>query len=175
MSVHEAPLSRMWAFVAHAIPWFVTVGVTVRLATMTLHISGWIDALTSIAVVVGFVALFLHLRTGALCLRCVQSAPLDPETEVRQKKMFLWQQHWSVKRFYAVWFAFLILTVIANSAPQPWTFLLDLPMNALFFSAMWAIWVHHRLGPWCPYCRGWDDGGPEELVPDPDPAETKRA
>ena len=31
--------------------------------------------------------------------------------------------------------------------------------------------VHRKLYPWCPYCR-WGDGGKEEVVPDPDPAES---
>jgi len=35
--------------------------------------------------------------------------------------------------------------------------------------------LHHRLQPWCLYCKGWDEGGDHEHTPTPDPTGVKTA
>lgn len=46
-----------------------------------------------------------------------------------------------------------------------------IPLDVLVFTALYSTWLHHRLRPWCPYCRDWDEDGDTE--PSPDPSEFK--
>jgi hypothetical protein len=42
-----------------------------------------------------------------------------------------------------------------------------IPGDLWMFAVIYTEWLHHRLRPWCPYCRPWDEGGDQELAPDP--------
>jgi hypothetical protein len=162
---------------AHSIPPLMVVAVAIRAAYLLglPLVNSWFDTIATTGVLIAVIALVFHLRFGGLCLRCIQNAPDDPQTEIQQKRFFLWQVHWSRRRFWITYFVCWLCTMFSALAHGVFGTLLKLPLDVLFFSLMWATWCHHRLQPWCPWCRGWGEGGEPEVVPDPDPAETKRA
>lgn len=172
LNSHEPPMSRAATVFAHSIPALVVVALAMRVVFLVTN-QWWVaDNIASISVVVGIFALIFHLRRGGLCLRCIRNAPLDPERGVRRNKLFLQMIHMRTKTFW-VWYAACYVSAIASAFVHgAVAILFKLPLDVLFFSAVWSAWQHHRLQPWCPYCRGWDEGGDEELVPDPDPSET---
>lgn len=173
-ATHEQPMSRTTSLLAHSIPGLMAVALAVRAAWLLKLAPAFsaLDAFSSLALMVGVVALVLHLRNGGLCLRCIRNTPLNPELAVNRNKFFLWVLHLQGKRFWRIYGVCLLIMLVGNAYASGFILTLtNLPLDAVFFSMMWATWQHHRLGPWCPYCRGWDEGGEEEVVPDPDPAE----
>lgn len=158
---------------AHAVPYLIAIAVATRVTYFVKLslIPSVLDTVASFLLLASMAALYRHLRFGGLCLRCIRSAPLNPEREVSRNKAFLWEVHWPTGRFYAVFGVCVVILMLGEHAHGVVHILSKVPMDIQFFSLMWAIWIHHRLSPWCPYCRGWDEGGEEERVPDPDPAE----
>jgi hypothetical protein len=171
-AMREPPMSRVKTFMAHSIPGLMVIAIAARvLALCNVPYFSGLDALSSWLVIIAVLMLTFHIRGAQLCLRCIKSAPLNPQRDVERNKAFLWQFHWSRKQFYKVWFACLAPVVLSHFTTGILSTLLKLPMDIMFFTLMWGFYVHHRLQPWCPWCRRWDEGGDEELVPDPDPAE----
>jgi hypothetical protein len=172
-ATHEPPMSRTMSLMAHAIPYLLMIALALRVAyflKLSL-IPSIFDTVATSVFMAGMVALYQHLRFGGLCLRCMRSTPLNPGREVSRNKAFLWQIHWPTRRFCAVFGACVVILLVGEHTHGVVYTLSKIPMDIQFFSLTWATWIHHRLQPWCPYCRGWDEGGEEELVPDPDPAE----
>lgn len=168
----EPPLSRVVTFAAHAIPYVIVSAVAVRIASLIGLIPLYVWIVLEIATLTSFVALFIHKITGALCLRCIRDSPLNPELSVRQNKYFLRFEHRTFKQWMLIYMVCLICSIVPTNNGIM-SVALALPMDVLLFTQMWGFWIHHRLQPWCPYCRGWDEGGDEELVPDPDPAASR--
>jgi hypothetical protein len=174
-ATHEPPMSRAMSLMAHAIPYLLMIALATRVAyflKLSL-IPSIFDTVATSVFMAGMVALYQHLRFGGLCLRCMRSTPLDPGREVNRNKVFLWELHWSTGRMAAVFGACFVIFLVGEHAHGVVYTLSKIPLDIQFFSLAWAAWIHHRLQPWCPYCRGWDEGGEEELVPDPDPAEKR--
>ncbi len=177
MTTAESPMGKTMSLLAHAIPALMVAAVAVRLPYY-FGIKWWVtstaDVALSLMVMVGAFALVAHIWKGQLCLRCIQDSPDDPETEVQKKKWFLWFEHMSRRMWWSIWAGVLALILIAGAWTQDNGLiyrLSHLPQDVFFYSMFWAFYCHHRLHPWCPYCRGWDEGGEEELIPDPDPSE----
>lgn len=172
-AAHEPPMSRTMALMAHAIPYLLMIAVANRVAyflKLSL-IPSILDTGAALVLMVGVIALYRHLRFGGLCLRCMRNTPLDPGREVARNKVFLWELHWSTGRLWVVLGVCVGILLVGEHAHGLMHTLSKIPLDIQFFSLTWAIWIHHRLRPWCPYCRGWGEGGEEERVPDPDPAE----
>lgn len=170
----EPPMSRAATAFAHSLPALVLAALLFRAAyllNIKLPAEAWLDAGGSMLVLFGAVALAWHVKVGGLCLRCMRSAPLDPQRSVNRSRFFLWQLHWPRRLFWRVFLACEICVLASHLVNGIWVPLLKVPLDVLFFSNFWGYRVHHRLTPWCPYCRGWDDGGEPELIPDPDPVE----
>lgn len=173
----EPPLAKTVTWLAHALPWLLVVSLAARVAyllqLLPIAPAAAADIIGSFTLLAGFIALTKHLSTGRLCLRCIRSAPLNPEWDVKRNKTFLWEIHIDRAKFFGVYAATWVLGGLISPI---WLHgfiatLCRLPLDVMFFSLIWSLYIHHRLGPWCPYCRGWDEGGDPELVPDPDPAE----
>lgn len=173
-ATHEPPMSRATSLLAHSIPLLMVVAVTARAVWLLHLVSAFsaLDTFSSLALMIGVVALVFHLRNGGLCLRCIRNTPLNPQLAVNRNKFFLWVIHLQGKRFWLTLGACQLVVLLGAAYASGFILTLTkLPLDVMFFSMMWAAWQHHRLEPWCPYCRGWDEGGEEEVVPDPDPAE----
>jgi hypothetical protein len=171
-AMREPPMSRAATLTAHSLPGLIIGFVVARIGAF-LHVpyASGLAHLIPFMVAAGVIALVFHLRKGALCLRCIRSSPLNPQRAVERNKVFLYVAHWPRKKWWIVWSACLSGTIAADFFTGVVNDLLKTPMDVFFLVVMWGIWAHHRLAPWCPYCRGWDEGGEEELVPDPDPSE----
>jgi hypothetical protein len=178
-ATHEPPMSKAMSLLAHSIPLLMVLALTARALWLLKLVPpgfGLVDAVASFALIAGVISLAFHLRFGGLCLRCIRNTPTNPELAVNRNKFFLWTQHWPNGQFWKIYGGSVLILFIGDTYTDGVVQLLcKLPLDVTFFSLMWATWQHHRLQPWCPYCRGWDEGGEEEVVPDPDPAETKRA
>lgn len=170
------PLSQALTAMAHSLPTVIVISLALRVVFL-LGVS-WLadyDANATLILIITVLVLNSHLRRGGLCLRCATNVPLDPQREVTRNKWFLYQTHWSRRKFLLIFGACCALMWVGNFINGDHTSLLNrllhLPLDFMFYTIIWAAWIHHRLEPWCPYCRRWDEGGDPEFVPDPDPAE----
>ena len=125
-------------------------------------------------VMFGSLALVLHPAVNRMCLRCMQDMPKNPGLSVQRNTRLLRLSHVNPYILLAL-FGFFVLVVSLTQALLNWPDWGIWPASVFFYTWCWSQWVHHRLRPWCPYCRDWGDGGDPEVVPDPDPAETKTA
>lgn len=169
----EPPMTSVQTRIAHSMPVLLVGMMIVRTLSQFERIPGWVDAVCSAVMLVVFIMMTLHFISARLCLPCLRNAPLNPEKEVRQRQWFLWFQHQPVGYLMRLWLVAVVLMIIGNWLGGWVDAVLHLPNDVLWYAYMYAFWTHHRLQPWCPYCRPWDDGGDPELVPDPDPAEGK--
>jgi len=125
-------------------------------------------------IVILYTALF-HNSLARICLRCMQDGPADAPVRAQRRRFLLWIFHHSLRTALA-WAVLFGAGVAARAVlHQPGLVQLDVPALLVAFASVWSGWTHHRLRPWCPFCRRWDDGqGPRERVPDPDPAGVKQ-
>lgn len=170
----QSPASRASTFVAHsvlpvAIAAFVTelIADLQALPMLASDIAGW----TLVAVYV--VAIF-HQELARICVRCMSEVPADAPVRAQRRRLLLWMSHrflgW--KWFVGWWIYQLAIAALRarlypehDDAQGAW---LWIPADAAILVLVYSTWLHHRLRPWCPYCRRWDDGdGPHEAVPDP--------
>ena len=172
----EPPMTRVQTFVSHSVPWLLTVAIVTRVLFMVGLIPHVIDTLVFLLLFIGWCTLRYHWAKARLCLRCIRGVPLDPGTEVKRHLWLLRIQHWGPMRTSLVFggvLAFtLILPYLVHISKDS---LVDrgalVPLDVVLFVSLFSSWIHHRLQPWCPYCKPWGEGGEEELVPGPDPDE----
>jgi hypothetical protein len=117
---------------------------------------------------------WMHL-TGPLCEDCIKSMPLDGNEVAARRKPVLKAFH-KVNEGHGRWGYFILLTGLAflTYAFKEYSAPYNVVNSALSFviaTAWWAVLVHRRLQPWCPFCH-WDDGGEKEPSPDPIVPET---
>lgn len=172
----RTPTSRTLTKLAHALPVVALLLYPTRLAAdlfpatvpQTLALASGLG-MVPIALIATF-----HQELGRICVSCMQEVPADPGKLVTQLRLLLRLSHWSPVRYLVIWAALflpgMVATIVAGVG-WSWIFIL---CDTLFFAAIMAGWAHHRLRPWCPYCRDWDgDDSPHERVPNPDPAGVK--
>jgi uncharacterized membrane protein YadS len=169
--------SRIFTKIAHLFP---AAAVIVFALIMTNDagsgfLPNWVSWITIPAYAVVFITAMAHRNLVRICVRCMQDVPADASQQAARKRPLLWIDH-----HYLTMFLLAIgLQFAASNALVAWSMPrgpspLFLPADLIFFAQIAAIWTHHRLRPWCPYCRPWDDGhGPRERVPNPDPAGVK--
>jgi hypothetical protein len=164
----------MQSAMAHALIYVLAVAVAVRAAS-------WFDLLT---VVNAFVAAVLmlcwlmsgfHRRKDHLCFRCMNEVPADAPTQAERRRRSLRFAHFTSSLHglpvtIAIVAGPAILSIAAHGA-TPLGYLV--PGDLWMFAVIYAEWLHHRLRPWCPYCRPWDEGGHEEPAPDPTLIDTR--
>lgn len=130
---------------------------------------------TVVAVWVGIYWVSAFHRTFArICVRCMQEVPADAGQQAERKRWLLWVDHHPGRMMLAFWAVIgaelLTRHVFAIPNGPSW---LNLPSLLVLAPGVVAAWTHHRLRPWCPYCKPWDDGGQHESVPAPDPSGAK--
>lgn len=169
----ESGWSRAMTALTHVLPWVLAVGLATRIAS-------WFGLLTSLDLTVAVVILacssatLLHQRSSHLCERCIAEVPADAPALAQRRKALLWFSHQIATR---IGIAGLLAPAVAigfvgtNFASPAIQHLARVPLDVLLFASLYTSWLHHRLRPWCPYCRGWDEGGEPE--PSPDPSEFK--
>lgn len=174
----RSPGSRLFTRTAHLLPWAVAaiypVRVLVDVAPETLP--AWLTLASGFVILPVFLFATIHQEFARICVRCMREVPANTGRAVTRLRWMLAVSHWRPRRYYALWVPmFVIGTVAVTIGGVGWSWVF-LGCDTLFCITVMAGWVHHRLRPWCPFCRRWDDGqGPHELVPDPDPAGVKSA
>lgn len=173
-------MSNLSSRLAHWLPALLGVALVVRAGyLLDMPVLTGLDEPLTIVLLFSYITFMRHFQTSGMCLRCIASSPLDPETAVRRNRLFLRYAHLSRRGVVLMALTGLVLlvvgdTIAASSGGLTSSILpklVRMPMDAMFYGVIWSMWSHHRLRPWCPWCRRWDEGGDPELIPDPDPAE----
>jgi hypothetical protein len=163
-----SPLSRAQSALAHALIYVLAVAIPIRAAS-------WFGLLTDTDIVVSIALLtcwgtaLFHRHKDHLCARCMDEVPVDAPTRAQRRQRSLRFFH-----FATTVPATLVMIVLLSgpavfditfhcTVPRPYF----IPGDIWTFALIYTASEHHRLRPWCPYCRPWDDGGDEEPAPDP--------
>ncbi|MEU4318325.1 hypothetical protein AB0F85_14060 [Nocardia fluminea] len=110
----------------------------------------------------------VHNDLTRLCVRCMSEVPADAGHQAERQKRVLWLRHAARSPFRMLAFLALLIVpaVLIHVLELPRV--LALPVDAFWCVFMYSVWLHHRLRPWCPYCREWGEGGGiHEPSPDP--------
>jgi hypothetical protein len=164
----ESRASQIQSAMAHSLIYVLAAAVLVRAAS-------WFGVLT---VVNAFVAAVLltcwlvsgfHRRKDHLCFRCMSEVPADAPTRAERRRRWLRFAHFTGS------LGGLSITIMIVGGPAavgiamygatPTRYFI--PGDLWMFAVIYTEWLHHRLRPWCPYCRPWDEGGNEEPALDP--------
>ena len=113
----------------------------------------------------------------ALCWRCADKIPVDIDAAVTRRRSQLIMIHrfntlMRTRRRFVIGSVVYVLVAFAivKWAPEFIKFGINLLIPIFIIYFIWAARVHGRLMPWCPWCRGRDDGEDEVVEPTPDPA-----
>jgi len=164
----ESRMSRMQSAMAHALIYVLAVAVPIRVASWLGLLTG-INIFVSIALLACWSTALFHQRKEHLCARCMDEVPVDAAALAHRRRRTLRFVH-----FAATLVGILTMIVLIGS-PAIFGAVADgtiprgyfIPGDAWTFALIYSVWQHHRLRPWCPYCRPWDEGGDEEPAPDP--------
>jgi len=176
------PRSGWFARTAHVI-------LPIALVTAGMSVLGWFirmpewTAWTTTAVFgIVFIAAILHQVLARICLRCMEEVPADAPVRAQRLRRVLWIDHRmaSVRVSLLVWLIPIGISAVLHYAfyqgvapdevADNWT---SAPVTLQMLIVVYAMVLHHRLQPWCPYCKGWDEGGDHERTPTPDPTGVK--
>lgn len=173
-----------FARIAHVVLPVMLVVMAMRAVNAFTNLPDWLMLANSVAWIVVIVTSTRHIQLARICLRCMEDVPADAPVRAQRRRPQLWFEHESRR----VWVASLICGfIISTPVLLHWLLYRDLPdhdvhdnWTILPGDLVLALWIygsvlHHRLQPWCPYCRGWDEGGERERTPTPDPTGSKVA
>ena len=136
---------------------------------VALGVLAGINILVSFALLACWGMALFHRHKDHLCARCMEEVPVDAPGLAQCRRRPLRFFH-----FAATLLGILTMVVFIGS-PAIFDVIADgtvprayfIPGDIWTFALIYAAWQHHRLRPWCPYCRPWDEGGDEEPVADP--------
>lgn len=174
----RSPSTRHAARIAHLMLPLAIVSMGVRSVEWFVRLPYWLSIPVAALVTTTFIFGVLHLSIARICLRCMEEVPADAPVRAQQQRWLLWYEHlwrnpkWALA-FIAVLFGapFLRQKLFGDTGG----FWLYAPTDIGWFLMVYATWVHHRVSPWCPYCRRWDEGGDHEPSPTPNPSGVKSA
>lgn len=170
----ESGASRMQSAMAHSLIYVLAAAMLVRAAS-------WFGLLTVVNALVAAVLLTcwlvsgFHRRKDHLCFQCMEEVPADAPTRAERRRRSLRFAHFTGSpRGLPVTIMIVggpAVVGIAMYGATPTRYFI--PSDLWMFAAIYAEWLHHRLRPWCPHCRPWDEGGDEEPAPGPTLFDTK--
>lgn len=151
----------------HALPWVLVVAIPLRVVSW-FGLLSWLDLAAAVVLLVCMAATIQHQRAAQLCLRCIEEVPIDAPVRAERRRALLWFTHFMASGVGIA--AYLAVFGVAAAGVPLGVSVAKVPLDLMMFATLYCTWVHHRLRPWCPYCRDWDgDGEPE---PSPDPSES---
>jgi len=164
----ESPASRMQSTLAHALPYVLALAVPIRVASWFGLLNG-VNTVVAIALLTCWGTALFHRHRDHLCARCMDDVPVDAPCLAQRRRRSLRFFH-----FATTLLATLVMVVILAgpaifdaTTPGTVTRTYCIPGDIWTFGLIYTAWQHHRLRPWCPYCRPWDEDGDEEPAPDP--------
>jgi hypothetical protein len=168
----DAPRGRFFAWTAHLLLPVAAIVFSLRVVSVVAPgLLGWVDSAAGVASTFVYLVAVCHYLFGGLCVRCMRDVPADASRQAARWRRLLWTWH----HLLALGIAWLVLAVAAFGAgawfDAAWA---HLGPDVMMLVAVGAVWTHHRLRPWCPCCRDWDEEGPVEPSPRP-PAGVKQS
>jgi hypothetical protein len=167
--------------VAHWVPAALLITMIVRIVHWFSDlIPVWLGVGVEVVMIVTMITMFLHQGLARICLRCMEEVKPDAPLQAQRKRKILkiWHlgQSWRVS---LAWLAAILLTNgvriwLNDDFGYDWHWI-NAPTDVIFGLWIYSMVFHHRVSPWCPYCRRWDDGGDHEAIPDPVEPSTKVA
>ncbi|AYF76403.1 hypothetical protein D7D52_24170 [Nocardia yunnanensis] len=167
-------------------------GRTGRALTWITHRSGYALAAYAVACVVGWffdswwltvpvlvvcvvfsgavTVAMLHVQFTRLCPTCMTEVPADAPARAQRRRWQLRFEHLARRRAAVPVFLllFLVPLLAVPYLPSWCSGITSAPGEAWAIGLAVSLWTHHRLRPWCPWCRNWGDGGAiHEPSPDP--------
>lgn len=160
----ESGGSRAVTVLTHALPWVLGVAIPLRVAAW-FGLLTWLDLAAATVLLVCMVATLRHQRAAQLCLRCMEEVHVDAPVRAERRRALLWFTHFMASGVgIAAYLATFGVAAVGTAFGVP---LAKVPLDLMMFATLYSTWVHHRLRPWCPYCRNWDEDGEPEPAPDP--------
>lgn len=170
----QSPAFRVLSALAHALIYVLVITAATRVASY-FHLLVGVNQIATYALVICWMAAIYHRVLGTLCVQCMNEVPADAPVRADRYKWLLRFAHFTTTRLgiltaMVIYLAPLVVGIIHPVIASHE--LLYVPTDLWFFAAIYTEWQHHRLRPWCPYCRRWDDGGDHEPAPDPTASNT---
>ena len=149
--------------------------IYVLAASLLFRVGAWFGVFTGVSLafnatlVICWIVAFIHRRRDHLCARCMQEVPATAPTQAERRRPLLRFSHFATTVGGTAAFAAVVFvpTLLADHFSGHVGRSLYIPGDLWITAVIYCEWVHHRLRPWCPYCRPWDDDGDEEPAPDP--------
>lgn len=158
------PLSRALTRLAHLMRPALLVWALLCLPYY-VGITHWALDLTSTAMILVVLVSLFHDSLARLCVHCMAEVPADAPLRAQRQDWLLLARHRPGRWLLAFLAADIGGSILINT--YGWPRLLALPGDMLWLIFMYTGWFHHRMRPWCPYCKDWGDGGMREPSPDP--------
>lgn len=161
----ETRTQRVLNVVTHWMLWAIAVQAVLRVPwyfghnSWALDLGGW---LCTVLIILSQV----HNLFARLCVKCMEAVPADAGQRAQRQQSVLWLSHslTSLRGFGLYAIACVgVSMLVASGFPR----LITVPLDLFTTTFLYSLWLHHKLRPWCPYCRRWDDGGEHEPSPDP--------
>lgn len=162
----ESRFSRLLTTLAHLMLYALAAVAAARVATYF----DYTGTLVELTILFGNAVLLIGLMHNdfrRLCVQCMREVPADAGRRAERQQWLLWLRHWvsTTPRVLLVVVMISVPVFLVHSVGLPRV--VSLPVDALWAAFMYSVWLHHRLRPWCPYCRDWDQDGAPEPSPDP--------
>lgn len=160
---------RVQSIIAHSLIYILALSMLFRVTAWF----GWFVAVTLVfnaILLLCWVVSSVHRHRDHLCEWCMRDVPADAPTEAERRLPLLRLAHFNMTVAGTAVFAVVVvvpplLTAVLDGSPTDR--LLYIPGDVWITAVIYSEWVHHRLRPWCPFCKPWDDEGDEEPAPDP--------
>ncbi|MEE3755238.1 hypothetical protein [Mycobacterium intracellulare] len=180
---YDATAARVRSAVAHRQLSILTGAIALDVVSHVMTLPGPLARVAAFVTLtlmtVAVLAMYSHLFDTALCVQCVADVPADAPVRAQRWRRMLWLRHFMGTRLGAA--TTLAVAVVLGGAQGVCglqgaaRLLFVAPADAFLFAVVYAGVLHHRLRPWCRYCRGWDGDGDPEPSPDPAAFGTKKA
>lgn len=163
----STPARRFLTATAHHYRWLLAIVAAITILGY-LGYSPWPLSILTFVIVIAVAIGSLHIELTRLCIQCMEEVPADAGVRAQRQRWLLRISHCTDSRrklytTFGLWLGYPILIGLLDPPKVAY-----LPTDAFYLLFIYSLWLHHRLRPWCSYCRPWDDGGGiHEPSPDP--------
>ncbi|WP_330182865.1 hypothetical protein OHB26_03885 [Nocardia sp. NBC_01503] len=159
-------------WITHHSGWFIA-------AYAGLCVGTWISAtnwlvIPALVVAVSFcgavLVAALHSQLTRICLACMREVPVNASELAHRHRWLLRVRHtWTGRGAMPVLLVLVTVPLFVTALlPAAYSGLGVAPLELWVIAAGSSERFHHRLRPWCPYCKDWgEDGDIKEPAPDP--------
>ncbi|WP_145929582.1 hypothetical protein [Mycobacterium intracellulare] len=167
--------TRVESLLTHSLMYIVALGIAADVVVVFSPVPGLVTGAMGLTVA-GIMANMFHRRSAALCVRCITEVPVDAPVRAQRRKRILWLEHAIATMtgrlvLVGATVALMLLPSVAHAAVA--VHLSRILPGLVLWGLVYVDTLHHRLRPWCPYCRDWDDDCDAEPSPDPTAFGTK--